>query len=137
MNVILDEGAIMPTRAHWSDAGADLYTPERVVLRAHDSVTINTGVHFEIPNGMAAFVKSKSGLMVNEDIVTDGTGDAGYTGAIHVHLFNHSGKMKIFEAGQKIAQIVFIKVELPTFEQVDHFDVETERGDNGFGSTGR
>lgn len=137
MNVILDENAIMPTRAHWSDAGADLYTPERVVLRAHDSVTIDTGVHFEIPDGMVGFVKSKSGLMCKNDITTDGTVDAGYTGSVCIHLFNHGGQMHIFEAGDKIAQIVFQKVELPSFMQVDHFEVETERGDNGFGSTGR
>jgi len=137
MNVILDENAIMPTRAHWSDAGADLYTPERVVLWAHDSVTIDTGVHFEIPDGMVGFVKSKSGLMCKNDITTDGTVDAGYTGSVRIKLFNHGGQMHIFEAGDKIAQIVFQKVELLSFVQVDHFEAETERGDNGFGSTGR
>ena len=136
MNVMLDEDAIMPTRAHETDAGADLYTPERVVLRAHDSVTICTGVHFEIPDGMVGFVKSKSGLMCNHGITTDGTVDAGYTGSVSVHLINHSGKMHIFEAGDKIAQIVFQKIELPSFVQVDEL-AETDRGDDGFGSTGR
>ena len=137
MNVILDENAIMPTRAHECDAGADLYTPERVVLRAHDSVIIDTGVHFEIPNGWVGFVKSKSGLMTKQNITTDGTVDAQYTGSVRIKLFNHGGQMHIFEAGDKIAQIVFQKVELPSFVQVDNFEVETERGDNGFGSTGR
>ena len=136
MNIILDDGAIMPTRAHLADAGADLYTPERVVLRAHDSVTIDTGVHFEIPDGMVGFVKSKSGLMVKHDITTDGTVDSGFSGSVRVKLFNHGGQMHIFEAGDKIAQIVFQKVDLPSFVEVDHFE-ETERGNNGFGSTGR
>ena len=136
MNIILDEGAIMPTRAHGADAGADLYTPVRVVLHPHSSVTINTGVHFEIQKGLVGYIKSKSGLMTNDDIYADGTVDAGYTGAVMAHLYNHSGKMKIFEAGQKITQIVFQKVETPTFEVVDSFE-ETERGDNGFGSTGK
>ena len=136
MNIILDDGAIVPTRAHEFDAGVDLYTPERVVLRAHDSVSIDTGVHFEIPDGMVGFVKSKSGLMVKHNITTDGTVDAGYTGSVVVKLFNHGSQMHIFEAGDKIAQIVFQKIELPSFIEVECFE-DTERGNGGFGSTGR
>jgi dUTP pyrophosphatase len=136
MNVILDEGAIMPTRAHEFDAGADLYTPERVVLRRNDRFFINTGVHFDIPAGLVGKIKSKSGLMKNFGIITDGTVDAGYTGAVGVTLINTGCEQYIFEAGDKIAQIVFEKVELPSFTVVDAFE-ETERGDGGFGSTGR
>jgi dUTP pyrophosphatase len=136
MNVVLDEKAFMPTRAHETDAGADLYTPERIVLRSHDSVTVDTGVHFEIPAGMVGFVKSKSGLMCKNDILTDGTVDAGYTGSVCVHLINHSGKTHIFEAGDKIAQIVFQYVELPEFTEVKEL-AETSRGNGGFGSTGK
>lgn len=135
MRIKLDDGAIKPSRAHKEDAGADLYTPERVVLRAHDSVTIDTGVHFEIPRGWAGFLKSKSGLNVNHDIISDGTIDSGYTGSVKVKLYNLGGKMHIFEAGDKITQIVFERVECCDFEVVDEIE-SGERGNNGFGSSG-
>ena len=135
MRVQLDPGAYMPDRVHVPDAGADLRTPERFILRAHSHVTIDTGVHIEIPYGYVGMVKSKSGLML-EGIVTDGTVDSGYTGSIRVVLFNHSGKHREFKAGDKIAQLVIMKIVSPTFVQVEKVE-GGDRGDSGFGSTGR
>lgn len=135
MRVQLDPGAYMPDRAHVPDAGADLRAPERFILRAHSHVTIDTGVHIEIPYGYVGMVKSKSGLML-EGIVTDGTVDSGYTGSIRVVLFNHSGKHREFKAGDKVAQLVIMKIVSPTFVQVEKVE-GGDRGDSGFGSTGR
>ena len=132
MRVQLDPGAFMPDRVHVPDAGADLRTPERFILRAHSHVTIDTGV---IPYGYVGMVKSKSGLML-EGIVTDGTVDSGYTGSIRVVLFNHSGKHREFKAGDKVAQLVIMKIVSPTFVQVEKVE-GGDRGDSGFGSTGR
>ena len=132
----LDEGAYAPTRAYEHDAGADLRTPKRVLLPAHEHVTIDTGVHVEIPAGYVGMVKSKSGLMVNYGIVTDGTIDSGYTSSIRVCLFNHSHGYKMFDPGDKIAQLVILPIITPEFEQVDEIS-GGERGANGFGSTGR
>lgn len=136
MKVRLDEGAFMPERAHGWDAGADLRTPVRFMLMAHSSKTIDTGVHVEIPRGSVGMVKSKSGLMCNEGIVTDGTVDAGYTGSIRVCLFNHSGKHKEFKRGDKIAQLVIMECGTPIFTEVTEL-ASSERGDSGLGSTGR
>lgn len=135
MKIQLDPGAFMPDRVHVPDAGADLMTPKRFILRAHSHVTIDTGVHIEIPYGYVGMVKSKSGLML-EGIVTDGTVDSGYTGSIRVVLFNHSGEHKVFEAGHKIAQLVIMKIVSPTFVQVEKVE-GGERGNRGFGSSGR
>lgn len=135
MKVKLDKGAYMPTRAHKTDAGLDLYSPINTTIYPDDSVCVDTGVHMEIPEGYVGDIKSKSGLMVNEDIVTDGTVDCGYTGSIRVKLFNHGMTEVRIVKGQKIAQIVIKKIITPELELVDELG-ETERGDKGFGSTG-
>lgn len=136
VRVQLDEGAFIPERAYPTDAGADLRTPKRVLLPAHEHVTIDTGVHVEIPAGYVGMVKSKSGLMVHDGIVTDGTIDSGYTSSIRVCLFNHSHKYKMFEPGDKIAQLVIIPIKTPKFERCKKI-FGGERGDQGFGSTGK
>lgn len=141
MKITLDKGAVMPTRAHEWDAGLDLYAPEGGgvygITPCGGSVTIDTGVHIQIPEGYVGFIKSKSGLMVNHHVVTDGTIDAHYTGSISVKLFNHSMGLRYdVRPGDKIAQLVIVPCLLPELELVVSLD-ETDRGDNGFGSTGR
>jgi dUTP pyrophosphatase len=136
LKVILDEGAKMPTKAHEADAGFDLYTPTRQVIRPHDSVVIDTGVHIQIPEGYVGFLKSKSGLNVRYNLVGEGVIDSGYTGSIVAKLRNSGDEFVILEEGQKCIQIVFLPIPFVQLEQVDSFE-ETERGDNGFGSTGK
>lgn len=136
MKVVLDPGAILPTRAHGLDAGYDLYSKEDAIVYAGDSWTFDTGVHMEIPKGYVGDVKSKSGMMMKYGIITDGTVDAGYTGSIRVKLFNLSQCAVSIVSGQKIAQLVIKKITTPALEVVDCLE-ETERGDNGFGSTGK
>ena len=74
--------------------------------------------------------------MCNHGIVTDGTIDAHYTGSIRVCLFNHGGSKYEVKEGDKIAQLVIVPCLLPELELVDSLE-DTDRGDNGFGSTGR
>ena len=135
MRIVLDEGAKMPTRAHEYDAGLVLYAIEDGYIRCNQSRTFDTGVHVEIPEGYVGFIKSKSGLMVNHGIVTDGTIDAHYTGSIKVCLFNHGGSKYEVKKGDKIAQLVIVPCLLPELELVDSLE-DTDRGDAGFGSTG-
>lgn len=136
MKVKLDPGAIMPTRAHETDAGLDLYSPVRQVIRANDRESIDTGVHVAIPAGYVGMITSKSGLMAKEGITSRGTIDSGYSGSIGAVLFNHSGKDYIVEKGQKITQLVLIPIITPELELVDELE-DTKRGTGGFGSTGK
>ena len=136
MKIKLDEGTKMPTRQHKWDAGLDLYALEDGYIRCNQSRTFNTGVHVQIPEGCVGFIKSRSGLMVNHGIVTDGTIDAHYTGPIKVCLFNHGTSRYEVKAGDKIAQLVICPCVLPQLELVDSLE-ETDRGNAGFGSTGR
>lgn len=136
IKVMLDENAKMPTKAHETDAGFDLYTPKEVQIRAGGSAKIDTGVHIEIPEGYVGFLKSKSGLNVKHGITGEGVIDAGYTGSIVAKLYNNGCDTVKFEEGQKIIQIVFLPIPEVELELTDNFEA-TERGDNGFGSTGK
>lgn len=136
MEIMLDDGAHMPSRAHDTDAGLDLRTPKAVTVPAYGSVTVDTGVHVELPHGCAGLLVSKSGLNVKHDITSTGLIDEGYTGSIVVKLYNHGGEDHEFEPGDKVTQLVVIPVVCEPLEQVSAFNA-TERGDDGFGSTGR
>lgn len=136
IKVMLDEFAYMPERAHSDDAGLDLRSPGRYVLKRGKSVLINTGVHVGIPEGHVGMLKSKSGLMVRYGLQNEGVIDAGYTGAIVVKLYNWGERDIMIEKGDKISQLVILPIITPEVELVDVLS-ETERGSNGFGSTGR
>ena len=138
MKIILDVGAYLPTYAHDADAGMDLRTPVAFIVPAHGSYTVDTGVHIQIPVGQVGFIKSKSGLNVKGGLTATGVVDSGFSGSIRVKLYNHSNDDYMFSRGDKITQLVLLYIAKPEngFEVVDHFE-ETERGDNGFGSTGR
>lgn len=136
VKVVLDDGAYMPERAHELDAGYDIRTPFATTVPAFGQAIVDTGVHIQIPRGYVGFLKSKSGLNVKNDLTGEGTIDAGYTGSIVVKLYNHGNNFHVFERGDKIIQLVLLPIFTPDLEQVDHLD-DTERGANGFGSTGR
>ena len=143
LKIYLEEGAKMPTRAHEHDAGLDIYTPESIILYAGNSVEIDTGVHIEIPKGYCGLLKSKSGLNVRHGITGEGVIDHGYTGSIAVKLYNNSRdeKMHFFEKGDKLIQLLIVPIETPELELVESiqelYGEETDRGDNGFGSSGK
>lgn len=135
VKVQLDDGAYMPERYHDTDAGADILTPVGFTLAPHSEVTINTGVHIELPPNTKAEIVPKSGLNVKHSIVGWGLIDEGYSGAIAVKLYNLGKKTHYFNQRDKIAQLVISPVLYPTFEQVDEISAG-ERGSAGFGSTG-
>lgn len=138
MKIKLDNGAYVPTRAHETDAGLDLYCPDGQgqIVPAKESAIFDTGVHIELPDGTVGFLKSKSGLNVKHGIVSEGVIDVGYTGSIKVKLYNHSGYDYKVLPGDKITQLVILPILSPIIELVDSLS-ETERGNGGFGSTGR
>lgn len=138
MNVILDQHvrAFMPEFAHNSDAGADLRSPVHAVVPARGSVVIDTGVHVEIPEGYTIFLKSKSGLNVNYNLIGEGVIDSGFLGSIRVKLYNLGNSDYVISRGDKIIQMVILPCAHCEFTEVKKF-AETERGYGGFGSTGR
>ena len=137
MKIKLDKGAIMPTRAHDTDAGLDLYCREDKMLWAGQSVKFDTGVHIQLPHGYFGKIESKSGLNVDHGVVSlGGVIDEGYTGSIVVKLYSCGATSHKFLKGDKIAQLVILPYLAPDLEEVDELD-QSDRGSDGFGSTGR
>ena len=136
LKVKLDEGAFAPESAHKADAGYDLRTPIDFAICGGGFAKVDTGVHVAIPEGYVGFLKSKSGLNVKHNLTGEGVIDSGYTGSIVVKLYNNGGNYIEFERGDKIIQLVLLPIIKPYIAVVDSLEV-TERGDNGFGSTGR
>lgn len=127
----------MPTRAHEFDAGLDLYSADNdVYISPRNSELFDTGVHIQLPKNTVGFLKSKSGLNVNHSLTSEGVIDCGYTGSIVVKLYNHSDRSYRVRKGDKISQLVILPCLLPELEVVDSLE-DTERGTDGFGSTGR
>lgn len=136
MKIKLDPWAIMPTRAHDTDAGLDLYAEKDADVWPGEPAIFDTGVHVELPPNTAGMLKSKSGLNVKHNITSEGVIDVGYTGSICVKLYNHGREPYTVYRGDKISQLVIVPVVIPDLEVVDELE-ETERGENGFGSSGR
>lgn len=137
MKIMLEESAYKPSRAHDTDAGIDLRTPVAVIVHAHGSAVVDTGVHVQLPANTVGMLKSKSGLNVKHGITSEGVIDVGYTGSIKVKLYNHTSYPYAFKAGDKITQLVILPLAyVDRLEQVSELD-DSDRGDGGFGSTGR
>lgn len=137
MGIVLDDGAFMPIRAHADDAGLDLRSPVSIEILPWKSVVIDTEVRVRIPQGFYGRLEPKSGLHIKHDIVClGGTIDSGYTGTIRVKLYNFGEERYEVKAGDKIAQLVIIPYIAPHLELVASLG-ETDRGEAGFGSSGR
>lgn len=134
--ISLDNGAKMPSRAYTTDAGADLYACESCVVPAHGYTALDIGVHIDIPHGYAGQIMSKSGLNFRHNIITTGLIDEGYSESICVKLYNLGDDDYEIKKGDKVAQLVLVKVIYPEFVMVEEVN-GGERGGNGFGSTGR
>lgn len=136
LRIVLDDGAIVPNRAHPYDAGLDLFSREDKIIPAGGNHVFDTGVHAAIPSGYTGFLKSKSGLNVNCCISSEGgVIDSEYTGSIRAKLYNLGSDDVHIHKGQKITQLVILKCELPELVVVDSLEA-TARGDGGFGSSG-
>jgi dUTP diphosphatase len=142
--VRLDRELPMPSRAHDGDAGVDLFTALDVVLAPGQRALVPTGIAVAIPHGMVGLVHPRSGLAarVGLSIVNSpGTIDAGYRGEIKVSLINLDPQEPIvLHRGDRIAQLLVQRVELPELVEVTSFDeaglADTSRGDGGHGSSG-
>ena len=137
----LDPDLPLPAYARDGDAGVDLVAREDVTLApAGGRALVATGIAIALPDGYAGFVQPRSGLAFKHGVTclnTPGLIDSGYRGELKVCLINHD-PTEPFEVtrGERIAQLVVQAVEHVAFIEVDALD-ESERGDKGFGSSGR
>jgi dUTP pyrophosphatase len=142
--VRLDRDLPMPSRAHDGDAGVDLCTAVDVELAPGRRALVPTGIAVAIPHGMVGLVHPRSGLAarVGLSIVNSpGTIDAGYRGELKISLINlDPDETILLRRGDRIAQLLVQRVELPELVEVTSFDEaglgDTSRGDGGHGSSG-
>ena len=137
----LNERAVTPTYGSKFSAGADLYACEgkEIVIEAGETKLIHTGIAMEIPNGYVGLIYARSGLATKRGLAPAnkvGVIDSDYRGEIMVALYNQSSATQTVADGERIAQIVFTPYASAEFLMVDSLD-DTERGEGGFGSTGR
>ena len=127
----------MPKYATRDDAGMDLFCLEQVVVAPLGRVQVSTGLAMEIPEGFVGLIWDKSGLAHKFGLkVLGGVIDSGYRGEIKIGIINLSQEDYIFEKGHKVAQMIIQKKE--TLEIVEVAELTTsERGESGFGSTGK
>lgn len=136
----LDTELPLPSYARTGDAGLDLIAAEAAELKPGEREAVGTGVAVAIPEGFAGFVHPRSGRALKEGLTVanaPGTIDSGYRGEVKVILVNLDPDQPIYiSRGDKIAQLVIQRVEAAELVEVDELPA-SERGEGGFGSTGR
>lgn len=136
--------AKLPNRAHSSDAGMDFFFDPiegaSVRIKPGQSVLLETGIKMQVPSGCMLQIMNKSGVASKRHLVTGAcVVDEGYTGEIFVNLHNIGTEVEFIEAGQKVAQGVFVRIEKPDLWEVEDgniYEEETSRGSGSLGSTG-
>lgn len=139
ISIVLESGANIPSYATSGAAGADLRSTERLILPSGARAMVRTGVRMAIPAGFEVQIRPRSGLAIKHGITmvnSPGTIDSDYRGEVKVLMINHGHEPFTIEVGERIAQMVVCPVVRASFEVVNDLE-ETQRGEGGFGSTGR
>ncbi len=132
----LNSDAKLPSFALPGDAGMDLYSAVDAVLKPGEKISCPTGIAIKIPDGYVALYWDKGGVSQKFGIkILGGVHDSNYTGECLIGLVNLSQEDFIIKKGQKIAQVLFQKIETPEIELVEEMP-QTARGEGRFGSTG-
>ena len=136
----LDLDLPLPKYSKGGDAGADIVSRIDITLQPGERALVPTGIALALPNGYVALVHPRSGLAIKHGVTmvnAPGTVDAGFRGELQCILINHDPRESVsFKRGDRIAQLVFQKVERAEFVEVDVLP-GSGRGEDGFGSTGR
>ena len=133
----LNEQAVMPTKAHPTDAGFDLVASKTTTIPANGRALIPTDIAMAIPNGYYGMVVGRSGNTIKRGLVgMTGIVDAGYRNGIGIMAFNLTDTDIVIEQGERAGQIVITPILDCTLEAADELD-KTDRGEGGYGSTGK
>lgn len=138
---VLNDKAIIPTRGSKYSAGMDLYacTSSQIIIAPHDTVKISTGISMEIPDGYFGGVFARSGLATEQGLRPSnccGVIDSDYRGDVIVALHNDTNIPQTIQPMERVAQLIIMPYLPVEFEEVYTLS-DTDRGDKGFGSTGK
>lgn len=134
----IDPDAILPSKAHPTDAGYDLYAVQTLTIQPGESALVGTGIAMALPTATEAQVRPRSGIALKHQVTVlnaPGTIDADYRGEVKVILINHGRVSFQIEKGMKIAQMVIAPVLATQLSEASSLD-DTQRGEGGFGSSG-
>ena len=127
----LREDAIIPTKSHELDCGMDLYLLKGLVMAPFETVCVDTGLSFEIPEGYAGVLVPRSSIAKQGIIIHPAIIDPGYKGEVHIIATNCSNQLKEFGAGNRLCSLVCYNILNPTINPEDN------RGTGGLGSSGK
>lgn len=133
---LFHESVKLPTKSHTYDAGWDLYLPQAITIKPLETICVGFGVGFQIPKDYAGIFVPRSSIAKKGLIISPAIVDCGYTGETHLILTNCSNKAWRFEQGDRLCSLCVFKILGEKLEIVNEFE-ETERGDNGLGSSGK
>lgn len=126
----------LPNRAHYNDAGADVFSPIDTIVPAHEAAKIPLKLGLRIPDGFMLCNFPKSGMASKGIVSNIPPIDSGYTGEINAILTNITNEDYIINKGDKVAQLVMMPIILPEYVPEEDMPKQDERGSQGFGSTG-
>ena len=126
---LLDFGGIKPDRAHYNDAGADVFSLEDYIINPGETLKVPLGIGLEIPDGYVGFICPKSGLSSRGLVSELSPIDSGYRGEVHVILHNQSDEKIMINKNKKIGQVVILPVVLAEFTE----NLDNSRGTGAFG----
>lgn len=137
IKIKIHDGGFMPERGTEGSSGLDIRSPVAICIRPDETVVIHCNFSIEMPDHTwECQVRGRSSMAKRGLLASLGTIDSDYRGVVGATMFNSSKFNQNIEIGDKIAQIVFCRVEHPVVESVDELGTTT-RGTGGFGSTGR
>ncbi len=139
LEIKLDRPECMPVRAHEDDAGMDLKAMRAAHLKPSEQVIIGTGVRLNVPKGYVALAASRSGHGKRNVTLANSVGviDSGYQGEVLVILTNNGTEDQYIKRLERICQIVIVPIPKVNMMVVSEFSEQSERGENGWGSTGK
>lgn len=126
----------LPVKSHLPDSGLDIFMPEGVVLQPFETATVSLQLAVAIPEGFAGMLVPRSSIAAKGLIIQTAIIDPDYTGDIHLIITNCSNQTHVIEKDQRVCSLVVYSVLNPYIQIVDELP-NTERGNNGLGSTGK
>lgn len=130
---LIDFGGRIPTRAHYNDAGADVYCNKEYTVYPGDVLKIPLGFGLELPDGLAGFIFPRTSLSAQGIVCELPPVDSGYRGEIHAIVSNVSNSPRVIAKGDRIGQLVLLPITVPEFVT----DLGESRNTGAFGSSGR
>ena len=136
MTLYFTDDILVPEHQHFDDGGVDLKTDRDIEIPPRELIVVHTGVKAEIPFGYVGLLKDRSSLASMGLMTLGGVIDSGYRGEIKALLLNTGNETLKFNRGDRVIQLIVARIDSTFFLQRGEPRTETDRGDNGFGSTG-